>query len=166
MIYSYLVYTIVPLSFSPGCSCTEKPKSDSLMCPWSSRRMFSGFRSRWTMLREWRYCTASSRARIILLVRKEKKFCKVLQVVMFYFSNYHFSKPAEVGLICSSHWFQIILTGSEANLESDWVWQSLFYLQFFYMQEATEHNLAHECLHLMLVTCSYTVQVNFHTAII
>ena len=51
-IICYFVINHSPLSFSPGRSCTEKPKSESLRCPWSSRRIFSGLRSRCTILRE------------------------------------------------------------------------------------------------------------------
>lgn len=56
-----------PLSFCPGSICTAKPKSVSLIFIWSSRRMFSGFRSRWTMFWLWRYWTTSRRARMIFL---------------------------------------------------------------------------------------------------
>ena len=58
---------LLPLSFSSSRSWQEKPKSVSLMFMSSSRRMFSGFRSRWTMLMEWRYWITSSSARMIFL---------------------------------------------------------------------------------------------------
>lgn len=57
----------LPLSFSFSFSWQEKPKSVSLMFMSSSRRMFSGFRSRWTMLMECRYWITSSSARMIFL---------------------------------------------------------------------------------------------------
>lgn len=59
--------TCLPLSFSFSRSWQEKPKSVSLMFMSSSRRMFSGFRSRWTMSMEWRYWITSSSARMIFL---------------------------------------------------------------------------------------------------
>lgn len=58
-----------PFSICPGCGWTAKPKSVSLMFMWSSRRMFSGFRSRWTMFWPWRNWTTSSRARMIFLTQ-------------------------------------------------------------------------------------------------
>lgn len=57
----------LPLSFSFSFSWQEKPKSVSLMFMSSSSRMFSGFRSRWTMLMECRYWITSSSARMIFL---------------------------------------------------------------------------------------------------
>lgn len=58
-----------PLSFSFSCSWQEKPKSVSLMFMSSSRRMFSGFRSRCTMSMECRYSITSSSACMIFLGR-------------------------------------------------------------------------------------------------
>lgn len=62
-----------PFSLCPGSIWTEKPKSVSLIFTSSSNRMFSGFRSRWTILWVWRYSTTSRRARIIFLSKSEKR---------------------------------------------------------------------------------------------
>ena len=56
-----------PRSFFPGSSWQEKPKSVSLMFMSSSKRMFSGFRSRCTMLSLCKVKITSSRALMIFL---------------------------------------------------------------------------------------------------
>lgn len=56
-----------PRSFSPGSSWQEKPKSVSLMFMLSSKRMFSGFRSRCTMLSLCKLRITSSKALMIFL---------------------------------------------------------------------------------------------------
>lgn len=75
-----------PLSFCPGSICTEKPKSVSLIFIWSSRRMFSGFRSRWTMFWLWRYWTTSRRARMIFLkpTRTTLNWCSVIHSYLLF----------------------------------------------------------------------------------
>lgn len=63
----WLEEDVQPFSVWSVWICTEKPKSVSLMFISSSKRTFSGFRSRWTMPWMWRDSTTSIRARMIFL---------------------------------------------------------------------------------------------------
>ena len=66
-LWAKAIHSTRPRSFSPGCSWQENPKSVSFIFMLSSKRIFSGFRSRWTMLSLCRVQITSSRARMIFL---------------------------------------------------------------------------------------------------
>lgn len=75
-----------PFSIWSGLICTEKPKSVSLMFISSSKRTFSGFRSRWTMPWLWRNCTTSIRARIIFLTPTQN-IDNISNTIYFHFED-------------------------------------------------------------------------------